>query len=131
MNRGERGSASLEAAIVAPALMLLIVGALQFGLVHHARHVARTAAQEAARAAAAEGATAEDGEARGREVLASGLGRSAGQTSVEVDTEPDLVRARVGATMRGLLPIPGLSSFTLKADATVFAERFRPLEGAP
>ncbi|MGH3452405.1 MAG: TadE/TadG family type IV pilus assembly protein, partial [Haloechinothrix sp.] len=52
--RDERGTAALELALVTPALMLLVLGVLQFGLWHHGQHVVKTAALEAARVAAAE-----------------------------------------------------------------------------
>lgn len=122
----ERGSATLEMAIVAPALMVLVLGILQFGLVHHAQQVARTAAQEAARTAAAENSHPEEGRTRALKVMSAGLGGMVGEPEVKVEKDLDYVRVQVRATMRGLLPIPGLSSFNLTAGASVYAERFRP-----
>lgn len=127
--KDERGSATLEMALVAPVLMVLVLGILQFGLVQHAQQVARTAAQEAARSAAAESADPEVGRTRAMEVMSAGLGRLAGQPEVTVEKDPDLVRVQVRATMRGVLPIPGLSTFKLSGAASVYSERFRPAGG--
>lgn len=124
--KDERGSATLEMALVAPGLMVLLLGILQFGLVQHAQQVTRTAAQEAARTAAAESADAEDGRGRAAEVMSAGLGRLAGQPEVKVEKNSDLVRVEVRATLRGVLPIPGLSHFNLEGFASVYSERFRP-----
>lgn len=125
MIRGERGTASLELALVGPVLMLLIVGVLQFGLWYHARQVVQTASQEAARVAAAEQGDVQEGRVRAMQVLESGLSRSTESASAEVDIGPDVVRARVEVTMRGLLPIPGLSSLTFASETTSYREVFR------
>lgn len=127
----ERGTATLELAIVAPTLMLLVLGIVQFGLWYHAEHVARTAAIEAARVAAAEDGTQADAQSRASEVLSAGLGKAAEEPSVNVAIGSDTVRAQVTARLRGLLPIPGLSSFVLRADATAYRERFRPAGDSP
>lgn len=127
--KDERGSTILEMALVAPFLMVLVLGILQFGLVQHAQQVARTAAQEAARSAAAESADPEIGRTRAMEVMSAGLGRLAGQPEVTVEKDLDLVLVQVRATMRGVLPIPGLSTFNLSGAASVYSERFRPAGG--
>lgn len=124
--RSERGTAALELAIVAPALMLLVLGILQFGLWYHAEHVTKTAALEAARSAAAEDGRAESAESRALDVLQAGLGSTAENTTVDVTIGSETARVRVNAQMRGLLPIPGLSRLNLSADATAYRERFRP-----
>lgn len=129
--QSERGIASLELALVAPALMLLVLGVAQFGLWYHAEHVARTAAVEAARAAAAEEGTEGAAEARAGEVLRAGLGAAAEDPRVIVTLGAESVRATVTARMRGLLPIPGLSSFALRAEASAYRERFRPAGDDP
>ena len=77
--RRERGSVAVELAVVAPALMLLVLGVLQFGLWYHAQNVVQTAALEGARTAAAEDGTAETGQARALEVLQEGLGQALGR----------------------------------------------------
>lgn len=122
----ERGTASLELALVAPTLMLLALGVLQFGLWYHAQNVVKTAALESARVAAAEDGTAGAGRARALVLVAEGLGSAATQPATTVSVGPEVARATVTARLRGLLPIPGLSSFPLSSEATVFRERFRP-----
>lgn len=124
----ERGSAAVELAIVAPALMLLVLGVLQFGLWYHAQNVVETAALEGARVAAAEDGTAGAGKARALEVLQEGLGQAAEDEGATASIDQDAARVEVTAQLPGLLPIPGLRTFVLSSEATVFRERFRPAE---
>lgn len=124
----ERGSVAVELALVAPALMLLVLGVLQFGLWYHAQNVVETAALEGARVAAAEDGTVGAGRTRALEVLQEGLGRAAAEEGATVSIGQDAARVEVTAQMPGLLPIPGLRSFVLSSEATVFRERFRPAE---
>jgi Flp pilus assembly protein TadG len=126
--RRERGSASLELALVAPALMLLVLGVLQFGLWYHAQNVVETAAMEGARVAAAEDGSAGAGKTRALEVLEDGLGQAASDQGATASIDQGSASVHVTAQMPGLLPIPGLRSFALSSEATVFRERFRPAE---
>ncbi len=127
----ERGIVSLELALVAPVLMLLVLGVLQFGLWYHAQRVAQGAALEGARVAAAEDGTAAAGRARAIEILREGLGSVATEEAASASVRPDVARVRVTARLRGLLPIPGLSSFLLSSEASAFRERFRPAGDGP
>jgi Flp pilus assembly protein TadG len=129
--KDEHGIASLELALVAPVLMLLVLGVLQFGLWYHAQEVVRGAALEGARAAAAEDGTAADGRDRAIKVLHEGLGNVATEEDASASVGPDVARVRVTARLRGLLPIPGLSSFFLSYEASAFRERFRPADDGP
>jgi len=129
--RNERGTATLELAIVAPALMLLVLGIVQFGLWYHAESVTKAAAVEAARLAAAEDGRVDSAEARAFDVLEAGLGRTADGANVDVTLGSETARARISAQMKGLLPIPGLSTLNLSADATAYRERFRPAGDGP
>jgi len=122
----ERGSVALELAIVAPVLMLLVLGVLQFGLWYHAQNVVETAALEGARVAAAEDGTAGAGKSRALEVLQEGLGQAADVEGATASIDQDAARVEVTAELPGLLPIPGLRSFSLSFEATAFRERFRP-----
>jgi Flp pilus assembly protein TadG len=126
--RRERGSASLELALVAPALMLLVLGVLQFGLWYHAQNVVEAAALEGARVAAAEDGSAGAGKSRALEVLDEGLGQAAVDRGATTSIGQESAFVQVTAQMPGLLPIPGLRSFALSSEATVFRERFRPAE---
>jgi Flp pilus assembly protein TadG len=105
--RRERGSVAVELAVVAPALMLLVLGVLQFGLWYHAQNVVQTAAQEGARTAAAENGTAETGQARALELLQEGLG-NAGQNEDAV-ASLDQTRHMSWSRRRcpGCFPSPG------------------------
>jgi Flp pilus assembly protein TadG len=129
--RRERGSVALELAVVAPVLMLLVLGLLQFALWYHAQNVMQTAAQEGARVAAAEEGSAETGRSRALEVLQDGLGRAAENEHAVASLDPDAAHVLVTAEMPGLLPIPGLRSFTLSSESTAFRERFRPATERP
>ena len=129
--RRERGTVAVELAVVAPALMLLVLGVLQFGLWYHAQNVVQTAAQEGARTAAAEDGTAEDGRTRALEVLRDGLGQAAENQDAIASLDQDAARVVVTAEMPGLLPIPGLRSFSLSSESTAFRERFRPATEGP
>lgn len=122
----DKGDASLELAMVTPALMLLLLGLLQFGLWYHAVNVVQAAAMEGSRLTATDQASASDGRARSMQVLRSGLGSAIESPSVEVDIGPEVSRVTVNGTMKGLLPIPGLSSISLHAQSDSFRERFRP-----
>ncbi len=124
--RRERGTVAVELAIVAPALMLLVLGVLQFGLWYHAQNVVETAALEGARVAAAEDGTAGAGKTRALDVLQEGLGQAAEEEGAMASIGRDAARVEVTAQLQGLLPIPGLRSFTLSSEASVFRERFRP-----
>lgn len=127
----DRGEAALELAIVAPVLMLLLLGVLQFGLWYHAQHVVQTAALEASRVAAAEEGTEDEGKARALDVMRAGLGSASEHPVVEVNVASESVATTIEANMRGLLPIPGLSSFGLRAKAVTYRERFRPVGESP
>jgi Flp pilus assembly protein TadG len=129
--KDERGIASLELALVAPAFMLLVLGVLQFGLWYHAKEVVQGAALEGARAAAAEDGTPAAGRDRAINVLHEGLGRGVTEEGASASVGPDVARVRVTARLRGLLPIPGLSSFLLSSEASAFRERFRPAGDGP
>ncbi len=124
----ERGTASLELAIVAPVLMLLVLGVLQFGLWYHAQNVVQAAALEGARVAAAEHGTAGAGKSRALEVVQEGLGDAADDQGATASMGQESARVQVTAQLAGLLPIPGLRSFSLSSEATVFRERFRSAE---
>lgn len=97
----ERGSVAVELAIVALALMLLVLGVLQFGLWYHVQNVVETAAMEGARAAAAEDGTSGAGRTRAIEVLQEGLGQAAGDEGATVLIDQDVARVEVTAQLPG------------------------------
>lgn len=128
--QSERGSVALEMALAIPVLMLVVLGLLQFGLWYHARQVALGAAQEGARVAAIESGTKEAAESRALEVFKSGIGELAESVHVEALIEPERVSVSIGASLEGLLPIPGLSEFRLDSKSTSYREGFRRAEAS-
>jgi Flp pilus assembly protein TadG len=68
-NPDEAGIATVEAVLVFPVLLLVIMVVFQFALWYHASGLATAAAQDGARAARAEGATARDGQDRANGLL--------------------------------------------------------------
>ena len=74
--RGERGSALVEFALVAPLLVLVAVAVMQVALTLHVRSTLTTAAAEGARAAALAGSELSAGERRTRDLLDGNLASS-------------------------------------------------------
>lgn len=66
----ERGSVTVELVIATPALLLLLMVIVQFGLIYSAQQAAQTAATEAVNAARAQGASQAYGQAQGEATLA-------------------------------------------------------------
>ena len=122
---GERGSASVEAALVLPLLLLALLGSVQFALVHHAGSVARAAAVEGARLAASEGASQEAGAARARAVLRSGLGGAGAGFTVTVRRLGETVEVRAAGSHRLFIPWVRELSLPVEARAEVRREGFR------
>jgi Flp pilus assembly protein TadG len=128
---GERGSATLELALVAPVLLLVVVGVLQFALWYHAREVALASAQDGARVASAENGTIGAGEQRTRTLLRAGLGDLAGDASVSGTLGRAQVAVEVTGSIRMLFPWPGGASLPIHVRAVAYRERFVPAEGTP
>jgi Flp pilus assembly protein TadG len=116
---------SLEIAILAPALLLLVFSIVQAGLWFHARNLAQAAAQEGAAAGAAYNAAPAAAVARARSFLAEHAGDSLTGTSVTAaGTTTAFVRIEV--TGRALSVLPGVPGLTVTQDALVPVERFTP-----
>lgn len=103
--RDERGSATLELAILFPVFLLLLVAAVQGGLYFYARAIALSAAQEGVQAARLQQHTLDDGvtAAHGYAVRAGG----GSLHDVAVDTAGSTatsVRITVTGTAPSLLP---------------------------
>lgn len=103
--RSERGSATLELAVVFPVFLLLLIAAVQAGLYFYARAIALSAAQQGVQAARLQAHTLADGVA-----AAHGYAVHAGGGSlhdVAVDTTGSTatsVRITVTGTAPSLLP---------------------------
>lgn len=119
----ETGSVSAEVAVAVPALMALIVLAVQFALWQHASAVTKAAAEEGVRAVRVEGAAAADGEAEARGFLTQ-----AGPSIVvapEVAARRTLDEARVEVTATAISLVPWLH-LPVHAVAASPVERYRP-----
>jgi TadE-like protein len=66
----QRGSVSAELVVTVPVLLLMLMLIAQFALWAHATHIAQAAASQALAAARVHGASAAEGEATARDVLA-------------------------------------------------------------
>lgn len=122
---GERGSSTVELAIVLPLLLIALIGAVQFALVQHAENVASTAAAEGARMAASESASLSAGAARTREVLQSGLGSIGAAFAVTVGDTGETVVAQASGEYRLFIPWVSGRSISIDARAEVRKEGFR------
>ena len=98
------GSASAQLVIAVPALMSLIVLAVQFALWQHASAVTKAAAEEGVRAARLEGGTALDGEAEARSFLSQAGPRIVVTPEVSARRSPDEARVEVTGAAVTLLP---------------------------
>ncbi|NJD66817.1 MAG: hypothetical protein FIB00_16520 [Chloroflexi bacterium] len=113
---GEAGESMVEFALVLPLLLLVLLGVVQFGLVHHAQNVATTAAQEGARLGAAEDGNTSVAEQRTLDVLRSGLGGVGDGFAADASESDEWITV----TTAGGYPliIPWLGSRTISIDAT-------------
>ena len=119
--RDEDGVIASQLAILMPALLLLIMLAVQFGLWAHASQLARAAADEAAYIAALPDSTDTAGQ-----TAAAGLLAQAGHLPdirIDIDRTPDTVIA----TVAGVAPqvVPGFR-WSVSATAAAAPERFIP-----
>ena len=117
----EGGMIASELAILMPALLLLIMLAVQFGLWAHASQLARAAADEAAYIASLPDATDAAGQA-----AAAGLLAQAGHLT-DIRIEIDRTGEVVVATVTGVAPqvAPGFR-WSVSATAAAATERFIP-----
>lgn len=119
----DRGSATLEVAILGPALLLVVFAVVQLALWSYARNLALAAAQEGVAAAAAHGSRPGDGTARAHEFLRRNAGDSLVATSV-TSSGSSGVRARIVVSGRSLSVIPGVAGVPVSQSAEAPVERF-------
>ncbi|WP_298462074.1 TadE family protein [uncultured Cellulomonas sp.] len=121
----ERGSASVEAVILYPAVLLLLFAIVQGGVYAHARNVARDVANGAVIAARSQDATAADGISEGTARLerAGGASLITGAT-VQVERGPATVTVTVTGSALSILP--GVSGLPITQTASGAVERFVP-----
>ena len=116
--------ALVEFALVVPLVVSLSFGVLQLVLYAHARDVATSSVQEAARLSAEDGRGLDDGYARARALIAAGLGSSLDPLALSGSMDSEVVRMRVDAGLRPILPLG--APLQVHAEAWVARERFRP-----
>ncbi len=116
------GSASLEIAILAPALLLLVFATVQAGLYAFALSLAQGAAQEGLSAGRARGASAAEGRERALEFVEEHAGDSLLAASANVSASEEVLRVEVRG--RSLSVVPGLPGVPVRAHAEGPRERF-------
>ncbi|MGV1007092.1 MAG: TadE/TadG family type IV pilus assembly protein [Dermatophilaceae bacterium] len=102
----ERGSASVQIAVLLPALFLLMFVGMQAALIYHGRTVAIAAAQEGARAAAARHGSPGDGQAAAAAFVASAGGDGV-LRGVTVTSSRTGATATVAVTGTAMSVVPG------------------------
>lgn len=125
MLRDESGQSTVELALAMPLVLCVLIGAVQFALVHHAQQVAATAAAEGARLAAGESHTLREGALRTRELLEAGLGRHAAGFSVEAEERAGSVVLTAGGSYALFIPWVSDIEIPVEAIAAVRREGFR------
>ncbi|MBN9492560.1 pilus assembly protein [bacterium] len=123
--RAEHGQSMVEFALVLPLLLLVLIGVVQFALVHHAQNVVTTAAQEGARLGAAEGGDPGQGEERTRDVLRSGMGGTGEEFAVSASDDGESVTVDASGAYPLIFPWFGSRDIELDATASVRKEGFR------
>jgi Flp pilus assembly protein TadG len=117
----EGGVATLEAVLVFPVLLLLLMIVFQFALWYNANELATAAAQDGARSARVVGGTAQTGIDRANSLLDES-GRSL-LLDRQVSAERDEVHARVEVRAVCIALVPGLH-LTIDAVADSGTEQF-------
>ncbi len=106
--RRESGAATLEAVLVFPVLLLLIMSSIQVALWYHSAALADAAAQDGARAARVQGGNANDGIDRANQLLdQAGPSLLVGRR-VTASRSPQVVRVDVRGHCIQLVPFVSL-----------------------
>lgn len=117
------GSATLEIAILGPALLLLIFTIVQTALWFYARNLALAAAQEGADAARSYGLSPAVGITRARSFLDRSAGDSL-QGSAVSSAGSTPTRVHISVTGHALSVLPGVPGFPVDQSASAPVERF-------
>jgi len=122
---GEAGESMVEFALVLPLLLLVLLGVVQFGLVHHAQNVATTAAQEGARLGAVEGGDTAVAEQRTLDVLRSGLGSVGDGFGAEATDSNEWITVTTTGSYPLIIPWLGSQAISIDASTELRKEGFR------
>lgn len=120
----DRGSVATEIALVYPVVLLMILGAVQFGVWWYASHVAHAVADAGLAAARAEDAT----EAEANQAAAGlhdQLGGNGILTGLTVEVQRDETQATVRVEGSAIQVVPGLS-LPVVVELTGPVDRFTP-----
>ncbi len=103
--REQDGSAVVEAVILVPAIMILLLFVVQACLWAHAASVVQAAAQQGEQTASGLGGSTAAGEASARSFLASTGGGSVQAPSVHAQVFPgDMVAVQISASAESIIP---------------------------
>jgi Flp pilus assembly protein TadG len=116
--RRESGATTLEAVLVFPVLLLLIMFIIQVALWYHAAALADAAAQDGVRAAAAQGATANDGITRADQLLDQAGPTILQGRVVTASRTADVARVEVQGHCIDLVPFVSLPVHAVAESAT-------------
>lgn len=105
MNPRERGSAALEAVLVYPAVLLLVLAAVNTALWYHARSLALAAAQEGARAGRVHGSGLAAGQAAAERFVRQVGGSFLTSPEISVERRADTVVVEVRGQAISLIPL--------------------------
>jgi Flp pilus assembly protein TadG len=118
----DRGAATLELAVLAPVLLLVVFTIVQVGLWSYARSLALGAAQEGVVAGRSFRAPAEAGRVRAQAFLARTAGDSLVASTVTANVTSRVVRVEV--TGRALSVLPGVPGLPVRQHAEGPVERY-------
>ncbi|MGB8020330.1 MAG: TadE family protein [Candidatus Nanopelagicales bacterium] len=119
---GERGSASLELAVVFPVVMALILLIVQAGIYWHARTLALTAAQEGLRSASVLRGSSQAGVAHAADFL-DRAGADGWLTDRRAAADRGSTSVTVTVTGRAISLVPGIAGLPVRQAATGPVER--------
>lgn len=126
--RGERGSSSVEAVLLFPVLLFVVLIAIQADLYAHARHVARAGAREGVQAARHYDGSTTAANTRARHYLQLLGGRVLTVRSVHATRTATQASVTVVGDVRGVLPWPKIA---IRETSTAPVERFVPTQEQP
>lgn len=119
---GDEGSATLEVAVLAPVLLLVVFTIIQTAMFAYARSLALGAAQEGVAAGRVDGGTTQAARARARDFLDRTAGDSLRSSSVEASATATEVEVEVRG--RAISILPGLPGLPVRQSARGPIERF-------
>jgi Flp pilus assembly protein TadG len=107
---GQRGSATVELAVLFPAFLVLVFGGVQAAQWYHVRSLCLAAADAGVQAGRQAGAGETDASRAAAGFLArAGAGTAEEPTVSTAGSSPTQVRVEVSASVPRVLPLPGLS----------------------